>query len=309
MRFKFIAKPPLKRDIERGFLNFKKKFEAEIEFTQREGEKRALNLAKKAFKEGFERIIAIGGDGTTNEVLNGILKAAEEINQKFYKDPKKFFSHFAMGIIPGGFANDFAREIGIPKDPEKAFLNLIQGKRIFVDIGKVDQRYFANCLSFGFDAVINEKANEFKEKYPFIPKFSSYLLPAIKEIIKKIPNFDVEIKGEEIKLKEKVILVAITNTKRYGGIFKINPQADFSDGKLNLCLAKSIGKLKALYDVFLLSQGKHLHLPEIKTFEFKKPIFLCSPTPLPSQVDGEILKSKKEYLVEVFPKILPILVP
>jgi len=309
MRFKFIAKPPLKKSIKKEFLIFKKKFYTEIELTQRDGEKRALNLAKKAFKEGFERIVAVGGDGTTNEVLNGILEAAREINPKFYKNPQKFFSHFAMGIIPGGFANDFAQEIGIPKDPKKAFLTLSQGKKIFVDIGKVDQRYFANCLSFGFDAQINEEANKFKERYRFIPKFSSYLLPAIKKIIKEVPKFDIEIEGEEIKFEGKAVLVAITNTKRYGKIFKINPQADFSDGKLNLCLAKPIGKLKALYDVFLLSQGKHLHLPEIKTFEFTKPLFLRSLTSLPSEVDGEILEPKKEYQIEVLSKILPILVP
>jgi len=297
MKFFFIIKPPVKNELEKEILEFKKKFETKEEFTEKEGEKCAKNLAKKAIEEGFQRIIVVGGDGSINEVINGIMGA--RVNN--------FPSNFALGIIPAGAGNNFARELGI-KNIKEAFSIIKQNKIDLVDIGKVNDRYFINCFSVGFDALINKIANDIKTKYQFLPRNLSYLLAALGKIIIGIPNFQIQIKGET-DYQNKVILAAITNSPSYGGIFKINPDALINDGKLNLCIIETVGKIRAFFDLYQVSRGSHTNLPEMKMLKFSFPLTISSPELLPYEVDGEVPEPEREYKVNVFPRILPILVP
>jgi len=255
VRYKFIIKHPLKKELEKEILELKKENEVDFELTEKgeDSSKSAKNLAKRAIKEGFERIVVCGGDGLLNEVINGIM--AEKIPE-----------NFAIGVIPTGSGNNFAKALGIPKDIKKAFEIIKSEKKILVDVGKVNQKYFINCFSLGFDAKINDLANKIKENYSFLPRSLSYLFAALKEIIFQIPSYKMEITGE-INFKEKLALVAITNSPSYGGIFKINPQASISDGKFNLSKISPVAsKIKAIYTLLLVTQGKHLKMPEVKTF-------------------------------------------
>jgi len=298
MKFFFIIKPsPVKKQFKKEILEFKKIFEIKEELTESQGERNAQNLAKKAIGEGFERIIVVGGDGLLNEAVNGIMGAMEG----------NFSSNFALAIIPTGAGNNFAKELGI-KNIKEAFSVIRQNKKILVDLGKVNDRYFANCVSFGFDALINKIANDIKTKYQFLPRNLSYLLAAIGKIIIGIPNFPVQIKGE-INYQNKVILAAITNSPSYGGIFKINPDALINDGKLNLCIIETVGKIRAFFDLYQVSRGSHTNLPEMKMLKFSFPLTISSPELLPYEVDGEVPEPEREYKVNVFPRILPILVP
>jgi len=270
----------------------------EKEFTEKEGPKNAKNLAKRAIEEGFDRIIIVGGDGLLNEGVNGIMEATEKISQ-----------NFAIGIIPTGAGNNFAKEIGIPRDIEKAFEIIRKDKNISVDVGKINNRFFINCASFGFDGLVNKLANELKEKYQFLPRPGSYLFAALKEIIKKIPIFEIKIKGEEIDLKEKVVMAAITNSQSYGTIFKINPGALVNDQKLNLCLISEVGRMRALSDILGVIRGNHSNLPEVKMLKFSSPLTISSPEILPYEIDGEVPEPEKEYQISILPKALKILVP
>lgn len=298
MKYFFIIKPPIKRKFLNLFSQFQKENFLVFFETQREGEFNAENLAKRAIKEGFDRIIVVGGDGLINEAVNGAMKELSKPN-----------SLPIFGIIPQGTGNNFAQELGIPKDIRLAFKTLKEGKIIQVDIGKVNNRFFVNCFSLGFDAEINHLANEIKEKFKFLPKNLSYFFAAIKKIIQKIPEFEIEIEGKEISFKEKITLLAITNTQSYGAIFKINPDAEFSDGKFNLCLIKPVKKIKAIYDLFLAINGKHYQLPEVKHSTFTNEIKIIAKSPVFWEVDGEVLKPEKEFLVKIFPKAIKILVP
>ena len=297
MKFFFIIKPPVKNELEKEILEFKKLFEINEELTEGQGERNAQNLAKIALEEGFERIIVVGGDGLLNEAVNGIMGAIEG----------NFSSNFALGIVPTGAGNNFAKELGI-KNIKEAFSVIKQNKKILVDLGKVNDRYFANCVSFGFDALINKIANDLKTKYQFLPRNLSYLLTAIGKIIIGIPNFPVQIKGEK-NYQNKVILAAITNSPSYGGIFKINPNAIINDGKLNLCYITPLGRIRAFEILFRATKGTHINLPEVKIFQFSSPLTISSPENLPFETDGEVFAPEKKYQIEVLPKILPILVP
>jgi len=300
MRIAFIVKPPLKEEYKREFLAFEREFKGEIkeEFTEKEGPNNAKNLAKKAVEESFERIVVVGGDGLLNEIINGI---AESTEGKIPQD-------FTLGIIPTGSGNNFAKALGIPKDIKAAFKIIKNDKTASVDVGLANKRYFINCFSVGFDALVNKKANDLKERHSFLPKDLSYLLAAIKEIIINIPNFEVRIEGEGISYKQRIILAAITNGPTYGAIFKVNPGASVNDGKLNLCLIKSVGKIRAFYDIYRVIRGTHVGLPEFKFFKISS-LTISSPKPLPYEMDGEVLEPQEEFKIEVLPKTLNILTP
>ena len=156
--------------------------------------------------------------------------------------------------------------------------------------------------------LFRSKANDLKEKHSFLPKDLSYLLVAIKEIIINIPNFEVRIEGDGISYKQRIILAAITNGPTYGAIFKVNPGASVNDGKLNLCLIESVGKLRAFYDIYKVIRGSHPGLSEFKFFKTSS-LKISSQSFLPWEVDGEVLPSQKEFKIEVLPKAINILTP
>jgi len=299
MKIIFIVKPPPKKDYLKEVLKLKNQFEVSQEFTKKEGPQNARNLAKKAIEEGFERIIFVGGDGLINEGVNGIMAAVKE---------KEISFDLTLGIIPTGAGNNFAKELGIPKKIKKAFEIIKKNKTTLVDIGKVNDNFFVNCLSFGFDALVNDLANKIKTKYPFLPKEGSYLFAALKEILFKIPLFEIGIKSEKKDFRGQLVLVSITNGSSYGGIFKINPGASINDGKFNICFIREVGKLRAFFDIYKVIRGTHANLPEVGTMESSF-LIISSPQPLPYEIDGEVLLPEKQYQVCVLPKKLKILTP
>lgn len=307
MKIKFIVKPFSDKKKAQKFQKEIGKFKKELKkkgvkieeaFTTLDGETNAGNLAKGAIKQGFNRIIFVGGDGLLNEGVNGIMEATGG-----FCPPD-----FAIGIIPTGAGNDFTKPLKIPRDTGEAFEVIKKDKVNLVDIGKVNERFFVNVISFGFDAKINKLANDLKEKYQFLPRKGSYLIAALKEIIIKIPLFEVQIKGDGIDFEGEVISVAVTNGSHYGAIFKIAPDALVDDGKFDICFIESVGKLRAFFDIYKIIKGTHASLPEVKMFKASS-LEISSPNPLPYEMDGEVLEPKKEYKIIILPKALRVLTP
>ncbi len=298
MKFKFIVKPPPKKEYQKEFLRFKKDFEAEQDFTEKRFPQNAQNLAKRAFEAGFERIIFVTGDGLLNEGINGIMEAARG----------KIPANFAIGIVPAGTGNDFSKALSISKDIKKAFEIIKKGNTVSVDIGKANERFFVNCFSVGFDAQVNDTANKIKENCKFLPKQGGYLLAALKEVALDFNLFDLVIEGDGINLKEKILLAAVTNSSTYGGMFKINPGASLQDGLLNLCYVKTMGRIKALTSIYRVLKGTHVNLPEVKMFEISS-LKVSSSRFLPWEVDGEVQKPEKEFCLQVFPGAINVLTP
>ncbi len=265
--------------------------EFDINFTSQFGEENATNLAKKAIEEGADRIVVVGGDGTINEVVNGI--AGSEV---------------ILGIIPAGVGNDFARALGIPEDTEIALNTVIEGKVIEVDLGQANNRYFTAVISFGFDAHVNRRAVELKRKFWFLPSQSMYAFALLRELLSRLEYSQVELDIQGTSLESKVILIAVANTPSYGRIFKIAPLADMRDGRLDVCLIREAGKLRVLKNILQVIQGTHTNLPEVKMFRASS-LTIRSLQNLPCQMDGEILPSDREYQISTFPGALKVLVP
>ena len=267
-----------------------------IRLTEPSGANTVFNLGKSAALEGFEKVGLVGGDGTYQLAVSGMISS----NVPLARLP-------LIGLVQGGTGNNFAKNLGLPKDIIEALEVIKYGQAVRVDLGKLilpnEEKYFLNVVSFGFDALIVEVSKRFKGRYPLLPKETHYLLAALGEIIRGMPCYQISIDKQEPK---EMILCAVTNGPTYGAIFRIAPDADLRDGLLDVCRIDRVGKLKALKDIAKVLKGTHVKLPEVSMSRTAS-LTVSSFEPLPCEIDGEVLLPQKEYKIEVIPGGLKIL--
>lgn len=294
MKIKFIVNPTSGRRsgarLGQKLIDF-----GEVSCTDLAGQNCARELAKEAVFRGFDRVVAVGGDGIVNEIINGLAEAGG-LDTPF-------------GIIPAGVGNSFAKNLGIPQDFPKALEVALGSAMVRVDLGKINGRYFSNVVSFGFDAKVTDLARSIKEKYGFLPKDLTYLLAALRENALVGPGkYRVAVNVNGHRLTGSVSLLVIANGQSYGGIFRIAPEADLQDGLFDLCWVKPISKVEVLTRIHRVVQGTHATLPEVETLK-SEAFTVSSPDPLIGEMDGEILEPQKEYRICSVPRALRVLVP
>lgn len=266
----------------------------EVCYTSRQGE--ATELAQKAADDGIDLIVSVGGDGTANEIVNGIMQSKNTPT---------------LGIIPLGWANDFIKSIDIPSDIIEACKILIQGKTKKIDLGIINnQIYFANLFGIGFDAEVAKLANQMKSTHPHWNKLSAfvYIFATIKKLFSPFGYHEVKIKIDQQEIKSKILFVAIGNGKIYGGRFKITPEAILDDGWLEVCLVEEMGRLKYLMSIPKVFKGTHKSIKGISFYRAKE-IVVQSSEPILSQVSGEVIEGQKKYTITLLPKRLKLIVP
>jgi len=233
--------PVIEQRLKEKALNF------DLVQTERRGH--AIELAYQAARDGVDVVVAAGGDGTSNEVINGLMKAGAN------------GSGPAIGILPIGRGNDFSFSLGGPATLEEGFQALAGDKLKVIDIGRVtggdfpEGRYFGNGVGIGFDAVTGFEAL----KIPIKNGFLNYLVAALRTIlIMKAPHVEIQLDGERIE--ESSLLVSVMNGRRLGGGFWSAPHSVGDDGLFDLCIARDMSKLQMLMLVprFLKgTQGTH----------------------------------------------------
>jgi diacylglycerol kinase (ATP) len=185
----------------------------------------ARRLATEAVRDGFDLVAAAGGDGTVNEVLNGI------------GDVPDGFARARLGVLPLGTVNVFARELKIPLKVERAWEVLQRGRETKIDLpraefftdGLLQKRYFCQLAGAGLDARAIELVDWQHKKQ--VGKFA-YVIAGLKALCEKKPEIIVLINGEKISAE----LILIGNGKFYGGSFGIFPAADLRNGRLDICI-------------------------------------------------------------------------
>jgi diacylglycerol kinase (ATP) len=236
----------------------------------------ARRLATEAVGEGFEVVVAAGGDGTINEVLNGIGDAPEG------------FQRVRLGVLPLGTVNVFARELGVPLKLEKAWQTILRGRETRIDLPSVEfsdkglraRRYFAQLAGAGLDARAIELVRwTLKKKFGPL----AYLVAGLEALL--LPQSMVTAtNGEDTATGE---LILIGNGRLYGGPFAFFPQADLRDELLDVCVFPKVNWValaRCALDL-LLRKG----LPPAST-NFRTASFtLSSATPAPLEVDGEMI--------------------
>jgi diacylglycerol kinase (ATP) len=239
----------------------------------------AVELARDATRNGYETIISVGGDGTLNEIANGLYQAGAN------KD-------MALGIVCTGTGSDYARTVGISRRYEEACLRISQPRKISVDLGVVEysnngnrtERVFVNFAGIGFDAEIVRRTTR---NIKALGSTVSYLLGLFTTLVSyRNKRIKLIIDGEEM---EREVCAVIANNGRYGGggMF-MAPDADLTDGLLDLLIIGDIGKVDLIRSLPRIYKGTHLTHRKV-TMKKAREVEIASTHPLSLQADGELL--------------------
>ena len=220
---------------------------AELVVTRAPGH--ATQLAAEAAAARRDRIVAVGGDGTVQEVVEGLMRSAHRP---------------ALGLIPQGSGNDLARGIGIPRRPEEAWPVAVGDGSVALDVGRASAdgrtRHFVSSGGIGFDAQV---AAAMARRRSWQRGPAGYLLTTLDEL-RRFRNRRIRITLDDGPAEEhSVLLVAIANGPFYGGGMRICPEARSSDGWLDLCLVGDISRLTALQQLPNLYRGTHVRHPAV----------------------------------------------
>jgi YegS/Rv2252/BmrU family lipid kinase len=253
----------------------------------------AIELARQAAEEGYDMVIAMGGDGTAHEVMNGLMQVPAE------KRP-------IMGVVPIGSGNDFAYSIGMSQKSDHALAHALKAENVkAVDIGMMTdehgrKEYFDNTLGIGFDAVVTIRSH----KLPIVKGFLMYLTAVIQTIILNHDPAVVHIETEKEKWDDTMLMFTLCNGPREGGGFMLSPKSNNQDGLMEFVAVKKVSRFTMFRLVPEFMNGTHMRFPQVQMGEFKK-LSLVSDRPLYIHADGEIFTSFGSNLHKVSFEILP----
>lgn len=241
----------------------------------------AGQITSEALQKGYNHIIAVGGDGTINEVLNG-----------FYKTPQTGKSQAAFSVLPMGTASDFSRALQLSATPAYIKRLLGQGREQACDVvcasyidwdGKPASRYFINVADVGIGSDTCARVNRSSKA---MGGFLSFLLACLAAVFTfKNPVLTVEVDGQ-VLYSGKSSMVVVNNGQYFGGGMMVAPQARISDGLLDITILEDFRKsefLKALPDVY---KGKHLNHPKIRLAKGQR-VKISSQEKVYLEMDGE----------------------
>jgi diacylglycerol kinase (ATP) len=247
----------------------------------------AAELAREAAMAGWDVIVAAGGDGTANEVINGL----REARQAGQHSP-------ALGVLCIGRGNDFAHGVGVPYDLEHGCQVLVEDHRRMIDVGRVaggrypQGRYFGNCVGVGFDAIGTIEV----AKLPRLGGFLSYFIAVLKTIFLyyKAPLTTIEYDGQT--LTQPSLMVSIMNGRRLGGGFIMAPDGEPDDGLFDLCIAHEVSRARMFSLIPHFLRGTQATQEPIKTGRAAHISITSVEGSLPAQTDGEILCTDGRHL-------------
>lgn len=266
--------------------------------TERPGH--ATELTRQAVQQGVDVVIAAGGDGTVNEVVNGLMQARQAGG-----------SLPALGVLCVGRGNDFSGSMGIPFELEQACQALVADQRRWIDIGRVSGgihpqgRYFCNCVGVGFDAIGTIEV----ARLPRWGGFLSFLVAVLKTIFLYNHAPLATIEFDDQSLTQRSLMVSIMNGRRLGGGFIMAPDSQPDDGVFDLCIAEQMSSWRILRLIPHFFRGTQATQPGIRAVKAARVTITAQDGPLPAQTDGEIISTQGTRLdVELLPRQIEIIV-
>ncbi len=258
----------------------------------------AIRLAAQASDEAFDIVVSIGGDGTANEVLNGLMQSAAVGS-----------TNPVMGLIGLGRGSDFTHAVGAPAEVETAVKALVANRRRWIDIGKVsgglypDGRYFGNCVGVGFDAIGTIEA----AKLPRLGGFLSFFIAVMKTIFLYHQGPRVKLTYDNRSLTAQTLMVSVMNGRRLGGGFWMAPGSRPDDGVFDICLVRQVSRRRVFSLVPHFMKGTQDTQPEVTMLRASSIEIEALEGVLPAQTDGEILSMEgKRLIIELMPKAIQI---
>ncbi|MEJ2735790.1 MAG: diacylglycerol kinase family lipid kinase [Anaerolineae bacterium] len=259
----------------------------------------AADLAQEAVRAGYETVVAAGGDGTANEVLNGLMRAK-----------RAGLGSCTMGVLCVGRGNDFAYGMGIPVDLEGGCQALALGHRRTIDVGRVagglypEGRFFGNGVGIGFDAVVGFEAL----KLTWLHGFPSYLVAVLKTVFLyyKAPRTTIEYNGQTIT--QPSLMISVMNGQRMGGGFMMAPEGQPDDGLFDLCIAREVSRAGIFGLIPHFMRGTQATQEAIRTGRAQRIAVTAVEGVLPAHADGETLCTDGQRLeLELLPRQLAVI--
>jgi diacylglycerol kinase (ATP) len=252
----------------------------------------AMELARQCAEERYELIIAIGGDGTVHEIINGLMEFSPE------RRPH-------LGIVPMGSGNDFAHNIGIQSRPELALRQVLTGKPHKVDVALLSdnlgrREYWNNTLGIGFDGTVAIRTRTI----PIVRGFFMYLAAVLQTITLNHEAPRLQVVTDQETWEDNKLMLALCNGAREGGGFFVAPEARVDDGWLDYVTIEKVSRLMMLRLIPEVMKGTHIRFSQVKTGKFKK-MEIQSDRPLHIHADGEIFAGFGTNLHQLTLEVVP----
>lgn len=264
-----------------------RKLAVSIYATERKGDAQA-EAFRQCEAQSVDILISFGGDGTLNEIVNGVMNSPKRI---------------AVAVFSAGTVNDFANFLEIPKEPDE-FADMIVSEQAYpIDVGKINQNYFINVFSCG---VVSTVAHKTDRQLKAVLGSAAYYLEGMREIATQgLTGRRIYLKGERYLYNGDYFLCLISNSSSIGGFSQMAPKASVNDGRLNCLLIKKAPIAEIIDIVTKLLQGKHITNDYVVYFETKR---VLVETEDELDVDGEHFPSGPVD-IEVIPGGFDIIYP
>jgi len=255
---------------------------AELSLTRCEGD--ATTVARQAEGNGFELVVAVGGDGTVNEVVNGLVG-----------------SRCQLGVLPAGTENVLAKERHIPAQLDKAASYILEAPARQVDVVRCGQRHFLCFAGIGFDALVVDRVQpERKAKMGAM----AYVMTGFEQMFKyqEVPRTAVVQLDESPPMKLSFWQMVVSNIQTYGGGLRPAPRASMHDGLIDLICWPRADLPGMIHQIVATATGAHLNLPDVRYYQARK-IQISTEPPSLVQIDGDLL-GETPVVFEVVPQAL-----
>ncbi len=259
----------------------------------------ALELTKQAAEEGYDLVIAAGGDGTAHEVVNGLMQLPPENRPK-------------MGAIPLGSGNDFVHALGVSESAPEALGQVLNGTPKMIDIGVVEddrgrREYVDNTLGIGFDSIVTIRSHTL----PVLRGFAMYLAAVIQTIFLNHDPIRMQVTTDQETLDEKYLMLVLCNGPREGGGFIIAPEAKNDDGIIDYAAVKNVSRAMMFRLLPEFMKGTHPRFKQIRMGQLQT-MKLEADRPLYIHIDGEVFSGfgtdVRKLKFELLPNALEVVV-
>lgn len=247
-------------------------------------------LAKEATHGDYQAIIAAGGDGTINEVVNGLINASDDTPT------------LPLGILPIGTGNDLNDMVGLPRNIDEIMTIIANGKTRQIDAGRVNDRYFHNNCALAMEPMVTLE----NEKMTRLSGNIRYIAALLKSLL-KLQAWDMKITWDDGEFVGPTLLLSVCNGPRTGGQFMMAPGAKFDDGLFNFIHAPDLPMIQVLGILPRLFSGTHINHPKVSHLQTTRLTIESNPG-TPIHTDGEIIaESATRIEYEILPGKLTLL--
>jgi diacylglycerol kinase (ATP) len=252
----------------------------------------AIALARQAALDGYDAVVAAGGDGTVSEVVNGLIQASGD-------GPT-----VPLGILPIGTGNDLNDMSGMPRVLSDSVAIIAGGHTRQIDAGRVNDRYFANNCALAMEPMVTIENIKIKR----LSGNTRYLVALVRALL-KLKAWQMHIRWDDGEIEGPMLLLSVCNGPRTGGVFMMAPPAEFDDGLLDFVYAPDMPRAKVLAILPKLFNGSHLQHPLVHHGRTRRMLVESTPG-TPIHADGEVIaEAERRVEYEILPQKITLLAP